>query len=259
MRPLLLALLALPLAADPLFKLYDCKGQESACTGMFPGSAAPFEDSAQYIQGDRLVVNGIDLGLSRVLGEVSYSVIYNRDPWIIGWEFCCDGAHDGDASLVRWFLDGGTATLYRGPGGAIIADASSSGHVIGAAPGFGAFYDEHGFGPDNFQDYDLWASRIAYFDEGRITLLRINDAGQALGSAAFWTFSPDPNAPATEERLFLLSPADNLPRGLHSPEPSFAVLLGGLLVCLCASRRWQMRQRPCSERGAVRDGIARSA
>src|SRR5687768_11874105 len=110
----LLILTAIPMAADPLFHLYDCSGREAVCTGLFPGEAAPWE--GPFDVDGRQVVNGYDLGFTWIPGDPyfdgrtyysSFLVMAVRGTLAIGYEFCCDG--DGDGHHVTWRLEGATA------------------------------------------------------------------------------------------------------------------------------------------------------
>lgn len=239
MYALLLIILALPLAASSLYRVYDCKGAEAACRGLFPGEAHIY--NGPYSVNGREVVNGIDLGPSRgpVLGgDPTYLVHYYIHPWVIGWEMCCDA--DNDGSYVRWFLDGNTATMSRigGGDGPFFRDINSHGQVVGNvwadSLGVGLFYDTGlmPFGDETkIPEYLLFPDptirEVMWIPQ---SMLRINDSAQALFTMQAPAWSDDPS----EIRLFLFSPnGAAVPAALHTPEPSSALLLiAGLCLCL---------------------------
>lgn len=235
-----LAFLALPLWAEPLYTLYDCSGQESACNALFPGTAAARED---FVVGGRVVVDGIDLGPARLApiptDAPTFAAFYHRGPWVIGRQYCCDGDEDG--YLVRWLIEDSAATLFVSelsadyPG---ISDVNSSGQIVGAGnSGSLHYYDfaplRHALSNADIPSYLTYEDSPTEMTWGVDQMLRINNDGQALFTAQAPWWLP------SETRLFLLSPIGAPAPGLHTPEPSTVLLFGcGLLVVCGAKRRY---------------------
>lgn len=232
---ILLTLIVLPLAAEPTFRLYDCTGVETQCSGLFPGTAAPFD--GPFVEGDRVVVNGVDLGPSHAFGSPSYQVAYVRGSVVYGFEFCCDG--DGDGDVATWVLDGnGGAQLFRSqlPGSfgaeGFYDDINSNGLFVGR----GANRE------DLYYGFELLTSilnettiprYLTYPDSPKAFLwhpeefLRINDAGQAIFTATAPPWLP------SETRTFLLTPVGV---AVPIPEPATVLLFGAGLLVACLQR-----------------------
>ena len=223
--------LSFPLSADPLFDLYNCKGRESTCLALFPGEAAKPDGGRywHYTLGDRVNVNGIDLGpawLNQSSSEPTFAALYLRDSLVIGWQFCCDGDEDGH--LVTWQIDNGTATLqpreYLSGDRPYIRDVNSKGQFVGQlGPLGGSPYINGEFlpaGPE-FEPYMFSWSEDAQ-------LVRINEEGHALGFATY----VDVEAQSLERRMFVVAPAGQHVEGLHAPEPSSLLLFAGAAVLI---------------------------
>lgn len=249
----LFVILALPLAASPSYRLYDCKGIESQCQGLFPGQPAQYEDNSKFIIGDRLIVNGFDLGpaggLHSAPGDILHQIIYVRAPWVIGWEYECCG--DDDGSVVKWLLDATGATFLptpiTGPEPSLI-DVNSFGQVIGSGHGGSdAYFDSQGQPTEYLRSIQIdkkWQGKLV--DIGTSELFRINDAGQILGVTGFWNLKAGEFDPPSEERLFVLSPS-----AVSIPEPGTALLaIGGLAVA------WKWRRHKSCHLKALTTGRA---
>lgn len=256
-----LAFLALPLAAEPMYHLLDCKGQEAICEGAFGPPASPM-DPQQYVVNGRTVANGVDLGRGTPTVDVPWFwVLYDRSPWVIGWRFCCDG-QDFDGHPVGWYIDGGAATLVElpdlgGPSPVVpgrFTDINAAGQFIGAKP-----YDEPYIATPRLEGgiptIDLMGLSVSVLSNAETwqpivggllstaQLFRINDAGQILGMSGFRT--GEDYAGPIEDRLIMLSPIGTpTPAGLHhAPEPGTLALLAlGLLAC--AASRLKLLKRP---------------
>jgi hypothetical protein len=246
----LLAILALPLSAEPIFNLYECRGQEAGCLGMFPGEPAMRDGGddwrTRYVLGGRAVVNGYDLGEGRdpfnLVERVTYLPLYHRGSVVVGWRY--EGAdYDDDGSLVKWLLGGNGESTILAEGGIFgsspgIIDINSSGVAIGGSYGgpiTPMFYDTEALTLENLRDEEMWRTRIAFF-RYTTNLLRINDDGQVLATTMFWGENGE-----TEERLILLSPVGTpVTAIIHNPEPSTLVYLSGFWL-LVGAYLWRKR------------------
>jgi hypothetical protein len=175
--------------------------------------------------GDRIVVNGIDLGAAWLaggpLGE-SFLVVYYRHPYAFGARFCCDG--DDDSILRVWLLDDATSTADEfGEFGGVLAlpsDINSKGQFVGGHPAneLKAFYAGTPSGAVEItslaiENLDSLQNHYWLTDS---EMLRINEYGQALGYVYF-----DADTCCSGWRLFVLSPV-GAPAPV--PEPSTLVL-----------------------------------
>lgn len=240
----LLALLAWPLVAEPLFNLFDCKGVESLCAAQFPGKPPMPDEESPYFEGGRVVVDGIDLGpawgssegVDLIYGPINqFLALYVRGTQVIG--HLTYNPQDFDGRVVSWLLDGTSAALTvteitTSFPGERIADVSSNGHYVGAHNGQ-PFYDGLLLypGEGQFKNWERWEDHLRTFTETSM-MLRVNDAGQAL--ALFGYFDPDS---LPEDRMFLLSPVGvPVPPNLHTPEPGTLLLVGAGVLLLLRSR-----------------------
>lgn len=246
---LLLALLvASVLQASPYY-LYDCSGIVAACTDLVPGNPTPRDGGIHdnpFVVGGRVIITGHDLGpaYNGISPVPTFAALYVSDEAVVGW-MVHPNDHDLDGHVVKWLLGPGAPvfidTGISGPGPGIIRDVNSAGDVIG---NFGnndrPFVNDQVFNIHMLVNPEYWESRISGFGfSGATELLRINEAGQILGTAQFW---PDPaeisTANVRDTRLFLMSPTPVDFNPIPEPGDSLLVLWGlGLMVAAYLRRR----------------------
>ena len=231
MKFLLLVVLALPLAADPLYHIYDCRGKESACQDWFGPRVDPQDGTPQFVQGDRIIANGVDLGPARLDSNPvdppgTYDVFFDRGPWFFGWNYCCEGDETGFP--VSWFVENGSATRYdftafyaSRPN---VSDVSSDGQRFVGNSVFGPYFsgiESRYLDISLVENADEWRPILGgSYESPFIQSIRVNNAGQMLGRLT--------NASNTTLVTFLVSPIGlPVPGAINPvPEPATAMLIG---------------------------------